>query len=360
MTARRPPATAWRGALRIALLSAASTAAAACSSTCRAQPTPAADAAPAEPVARIDIQSRGAEPRVLLQIGRWAGLRYTSTFSTESSFGVEGGPPVKAPTLIAALRTEVLRGTADPVVRETDAGTLRLVQERSTIGEFGIDPQGLPPAVAEAANRNLSLIAGSATLQLVEEDGEVVEMRTELLGGFEPPRDVADALDETLDAQRRFPFRLPSGPVGVGAKWRFSDPIRLRGIRLTQVADMSLIAIDEGSARIRIRLRLQAPRQEVPHPLDPTATATLEQYRGDGDGEMRIDRLTGIVLEARVATTGTLRLSALTPQGQKTTTLSSATVLRVTGALTREEPTPAPTDAAALTTDAGAGEPDAR
>lgn len=351
MSASSRRARASRRLLRAVVASSAWALGAGCSSTCRSKPAPTVDAAPAEPVARIDIQSRGGEPRVLLQIGRWSGLKYTSTFSTESSFGVEGAPPVKAPTLVAALRTEVLHGTADPVVRETDAGRRRLVQERSTIGEFGIDSEGLPPAVADALDRNLGLLAGSATLQLVDEDGEVVEMRTELLGGFEPPLEVAAALDESLDAQRRFPFRLPTGPVGVGAKWRFSDPIRLRGIRLTQVSDMSLIAFDEGSARIRIRLRLQAPRQEIPHPLDPSATATLEQYRGDGDGEMRIDRLTGIVLEARVATTGTLRVTAATPQGPRTATLSSATVLRVTGALTGEDPSADPGSADASVSD---------
>jgi len=166
------------------------------------------------------------------------------------------------------------------------------------------------PEAILRANRDLERFVGTTTRQLVSEDGELVEVKTELVGGKPPAPEVKRALDETWEVQRRFPFRLPRVPVGVGARWRFADAIELNGVRAMQIAEMQIADMDATRVKIRIRLRQQAPRQEVPHPLDPNDTAMLERYRGDGEGELVMDRVSAVLLDARLATTANLEVSA--------------------------------------------------
>jgi hypothetical protein len=143
---------------------------------------------------------------------------------------------------------------------------------------------------------------------------------------------VKKILDDALDAQRHFPFRLPPVPVGVGARWRFSEPFEVRGVKAVQVADMTLVELGKDSARIAIRARHQAPRQEVPHPTEPGLTATLQALRGDSNGEISIDRLTACVLSARLTATSFLTMQWMDAQGQdQNATFMEARVQRLTG-----------------------------
>jgi hypothetical protein len=217
---------------------------------------------------------------------------------------------LRGPILITTLRVQVTRGAADPLVRKVHGRTRRLIEERAVLEKVEVKPGQLAPEALEQANQGLRKFAGTTTRQLVGEDGELLEMTTELVGGAPPEPDVKAMLDAAWESQRRFPFRLPPGPVGVGARWRFAEPIELNGVRAMQVADVRVVDMDAARVRLKIRLRHQAPRQEMPHPLDPKDTAMLERYRGDGDGELVMDRMSAVLLEARLSTTASLQVSA--------------------------------------------------
>ena len=312
----------WLG-LAVACLT--SLGAAACSGSCSDQPKPKpkSPAKPGDP--RVTVQSRGGDPKITLQVGRWTGLRYTWVIENEGTFGVLGQAQAKLPKTVGTINFKVTRGTADPVFRDRDGTRIQLVQESATLSEVRIESASIPPEVLTELNKLMALFAGTRTKQLVADDGEIVELTTELLGGKKPPEEIAVALDNVWDIQRRFPFRMPPGAVGVGAKWRFTETVKANGVRAVQLADMKLEAINQERVKIRIRVRQHAPRQELKHPEKKDGQVMLEQYRGDGDGHMLIDRLTGVVVEARLATTAKLVVSDKTaaPDKQKTTFMAA-------------------------------------
>jgi hypothetical protein len=312
-----------RGLLAVALVLPA------CGSWCNRAPEQKMQTT-AEP--RIELTDPGREPRAELEVGRWSGFRYWLALENDASFGVVGMPLAKAPTTEMTLAFEVLRGTADPIVREQEGIERSLIEERSVIEGVRLGSTELAPEAMAQLQTAFDGLLGTTTKQLVAQNGEIVELEVELVGGLEPPPDVKRVLDEGFDLQRRFPFRLPPSPVGVGARWRFSEAIELRGVRATQVAEMTLIALDARTARIGIRLRLQAGTQMIPHPLEPGRQATLESFRGDGDGELEIERQTAVVLSSRLATTAKLELSSIdAQQGRQVATFMSASVLRGRG-----------------------------
>jgi len=321
----------------------------ACSSSCRGcgkgAPAAAADASPAN--ARVELINSGREPRAKLEVERLTGYRYYSELESESSFGIQGQVPTVLPAAIARLKNEVIRGLGDPVVKKRGSSDLRLIEERATLEKLAVRSSAFPPDFVAQFNAGLHVFTGTTTRALVAEDGEVVEMKTELVGGKKPTPEIAAVLDATWEAQRRFPFRLPADPVGPGARWRFSESLEFRKVRGLQLAEMHLLTLDDRSARIRIRIRHQCPRQEIPHPLNPKDTAMLEHYRGDADGEVTIDRSTAILLDGRLATTATLRMSGNVDGGQQTVTFVAATLLKVRGdALQNEEVADAGAEAA--------------
>lgn len=318
----------------------------ACSSWCSSRDD--AKPAPKPAAPRVELLEPGREPRVELEVGRWTGLRYWMMVENEGSFGVQGLPPAKAPKSTVTLAFEVVRGAADPIERERDGEKLRLIEERSVLEHVTVSSSELAPEQLQVVQNAFGLLRGTTTKQLVSDSGEIVEIKTELVGGQKPTPEIQRLLDEAFDVQRRFPFRLPRRPVGVGARWRFKEPMELKGISATQIADMTLVALGERSARIGIRVRLQAGSQTIPHPLDPARTATLDGFRGDGDGELEIDRMTAVVLSSRLATTATLKLSSQDAKQQKqTATFMSANVLVMRGGTGAPPQAAPPPDAAA-------------
>jgi len=285
-----------------------------------------------EPAPRVEVLGLGSDPRVRLEVGRWTGLVYQLESRSDGSFGLQGQPPTKAPTSVLLSHFQVLRGTADPVIREMNGHSLRLVEERAELRRIGVESTTLSPEVLGQLNAAFGLLRGLTTRSLLAEDGEVVEVKTESIGGVQPPAPVKKILDDALDAQRHFPFRLAPVPVGVGARWRFSEPFEVRGVKAVQVADMTLIELGKDSARIAIRARHQAQRQQVPHPTEPGLTATLQALRGDSNGEITIDRLTACVLSARLTATSYLTMQWMDAQGQdQNATFMEARVQRLAG-----------------------------
>lgn len=279
----------------------------------------------------VKLTNAGREPKNKLEVGRWTGLQYQQTVESSGSIGLSGAPPARGPTLSATTSFSVLRGTADPVAKTIDGRKLSLVEERGELVDVHAESKEVPPEALKQLDQGLALLVGIVTRQLVAEDGEVAEVTTELVGGKKPTPEIKQLLDKTFDAQRRFPFRLPPTPVGVGAKWSFSEPIVIQGIHATQASEMTLTSFDEHTAKIAIVVRQQGGRQELQHPLDPSAWATVEQYRGDGNGEFRIDRLTAVVLDAHLATTGSLRLSWKEGDQPKNATFIAASVTNIRG-----------------------------
>lgn len=316
-----------RALLALALLSPG------CDFMCgKKKPASAPDANADDAPLGVEVLSPGSEPRAKLEIGRWAGLSYELETESDGSFGRSGEAPAKAPTSILKLAVEVQRGTADPLVQQKDGKELRLVEERATLERIEVRSPTAPADFMAKLNAAFGLLAGLTTRSLVAENGEVVEVTTEHVGGIVPPPEIKRILDEALSGQRFFPFRLPPAPVGLGARWRFSAPLEARGVKSVQVADMTLVELGDKRARFGVRVRHQAPRQEVPHPTEPGLSATLVNLRGDADGEITIDRLTACILAARFSSTSYLTLTWMDPEGHdQTATFMQASVQRMRG-----------------------------
>lgn len=266
---------------------------------------------PAGPAVRsfdgVTLLDPGQEPRVPLRVSRWAGFRYRAHMETSGSFGLEGQAIAAGPTLSLAVDVEVLRGLGDPIELRADGGVIRAIEERLTVRDLSLTAAEASAAERESWNLGLAALRETTLLQQTSEAGEVIGLEGELVGGRAPTPEVQRALGDSLELQKHFPFRFPEQPVGVGASWRFREHIRPRGVQAVQVADVRLRALDPETVTLQVVVRQEAARQDVPHPLDPRLTAVLEQYRGDAEGQLVVERETGLPVSARLV--GTVRLT---------------------------------------------------
>jgi len=279
----------------------------------------------------VETIGTGTPPLVDLRVARWAGLRYRDVVETVGSIALEGQPIVPGPTMKVTLDHEVLRGSADPITERRDGAVARLVEERVVLADVSVRYDPLPKPMLDAWNLSLVPLRGSSFIQRVMEGGNVAFAESELFLGGKPPPELKKALDGALQDIRRFPFRLPPVPVGVGGKWRFQDDVEANGVKVSEVADMTVKSVDATSAVIDLHVQQQAAHQEVPNPVKPGEMATLERFEGDGRGEITVDRITAVTVGGQLLTTARLTLSDVENGQRRAATLVGASFLRVTG-----------------------------
>jgi hypothetical protein len=291
----------------------------------------------------VVVLSQGSDPRVVLRVARWSGLRYRSKLEASGSVALEGVPPLVGPTTTMVVDSEVLRGSADPLVERQDGGLVRLIEERTVLRSVSIRQEGVPQQILDFWNQLLLPLRGTSYLQHVAESAEIARLNSELFGGVQPPQAVNDAVDQALEQQRHFPFRLPPAPVGVGARWRFHETLEVNGAHTNQIAEMTLKHIDANQALVGIALHQDAPRQAIAKPLVPGGTNTvLEQYRGDGGGELTVDRLTAVVLFGTITVTARSTVSADVAGQHNVATLLAASSVHISTTFLSDEDAAAP------------------
>jgi hypothetical protein len=295
---------------------------------------------PAEERAATDVEmlGDGSEPRVTLRVARWTGLRYRMTIRATGSLGLPGAPPLIGPTTSVVVTSEVLRGSAEPLIERRHGGTVRLIEERAKLEDVSVTQPGVPPPVLDFWNAALAPFRNTTYLQNVAESAEVTQLNSELVGGVRPPEAVAKAVDGTLEQQRHVPFRLPPSPVGVGARWRFRESLTMNGVRGTQSVEMTLRSIDANQAVVGVAVHQQAARQDVSNPLAPGANAVLESFQGNGSGEVVVDRLTAIVLSGGIFVTTSSTLTSDADGKKNTATLVGASSMQLVATLLHDGP----------------------
>lgn len=316
-----------------------------CSYACEDYEPPAAPVVARETVGLgedlLEVQDTGQGDKISLSLQRWRGLRYRVHASSQGSFGMEGRRPITAPPLRSVSLFEVLRGSAEPAERKLDGGTVRCVEELMTLEEVSVDALSFKVSDAGSSGaQRVPWLDGTTFRACTDERATMLALEVETVGHEPPTEEVRRQLDDVLDVYRRLPLVLPEQAVGVGARWRLEQPLAIRGAKAHQSTELTLQSFDDQRARLRFKGRITAPRQEVPHPERPWETATLERFRGDSQGEVVLDRLTGVFLSAHYTTTGALSITS--EAGNRVTYVATMTSTARSEILAAEPAPPAP------------------
>ena len=230
-------------------------------------PAPAA----AAPITRIDVKvlSTGTGPK--------RPLRYTVAPGTKDRIDMtmQMGVSVEMP----GMGAQEMAGPAMKMGIDVDVasvapnGDINFTQK---ISEATMDGPGMPAGMLDS-------IKGLAIAMVVDSRGLVKTMNIDDSKLGDP------ALKQVLASAGldRLSTPLPEEPVGLGAKWQVSQSLETQGIKLDQLSEFEVVAMDDKSATLALTLTQTAPPQTVSPPGMPAGVeASIAGMNGTGTGKL--------------------------------------------------------------------------
>jgi len=233
--------------------------------TVRAAPSAAAAQSPDDfrDATTVDLLSRGARPRDRLRLASAAGSTSVGTMrqdvaTKQTVSGLE--QPTTPITVTADLRTTVT----------------------------SVDRDGVRTIAFVYQNANLPELNGVGGSYVVTDRGFTSNAKFT----YPPGTDTAtqDALQQLESQLATLSTPFPFAAVGVGARWKVTQPPAADGVTSTQTVVYKIVERDDNHIVLRSKLRETAPTQTLDAAeLPADATATLVALEGGGAGDLDLD-----------------------------------------------------------------------
>ncbi len=256
----------------------------------QAQTSPEAKATASPGELQVKVIDAGAQPRRKLRLHPKAGDKQTAnlTFKIAMSTETAGAPsgPIKMPPMKVTLDVTVKKVGSDGGI------SYDLVMSDASVGE---EPDAMPQMV-DAMKSSIAGLKGLSGTGLVSDRGlnKGVEMKAP--PGADPQ--VSQALDQAKDAISRMAWPLPEEPVGVGASWRFEQPIKSQGMTINQVVTCQLVSVEGDQLSTKTTIAQDASDQKIQGPAE-TQGLDLKLVKMEGHGEGTITSDLGKILPVK-------------------------------------------------------------
>ncbi len=229
------------------------------------------------------VTDPGATPRRELRLTFTPGTKATVAITNDLTVTQEASG--RSQTLdIPAIR-EVVTFTVDRRTADGAAVTFRF--DDVTLDRTGTNLTDAEHAKLIEELRTLVGITGTGT---ITDRGAYTDFAYELPEDLDP--DLARQLRELEDQLQSVAVTLPEDPVGVGATWTTTQPIRAGGIRVTQQARYRLTTLDGATAGYAAQVTQTGTRQRITLGSLPdgiTATLTRAELTGTVVGTLHLD-----------------------------------------------------------------------
>lgn len=250
----------------------------------------------------LEVLDPGDEPRRVLELSFVEGDSATANLTSDLEIAeVDGATVLDPPPVVQTVRFDIDGVSGDEADVSFEVMAVEIDDPDRTLDEADL----------------LELTTALDAMVGLEGTGTV-----DRRGAFSAFRyDVPDSLDAaTTDTLAQLEqdvaamgVPLPKVPVGIGARWRARDTIRVNGVRTDQVITYEIGAIDGESVTYSATVEQSSPAQDLPDRTLPSGT-TAELLAATARGQM-----TGTLQLDSVVSTATLVIS-----GQQKVEITSA------------------------------------
>ncbi len=255
------------------------------------KPVAAAPLPPAQPSlqvspAKIELLTPGAEPRRELKFRPAANSKQTMTMTMGMSVDMMIGdsPMTKVPIPKMVMKMDLNVRQVDP------SGDIHYNFAYSDIK--AIADQDTSPEMIAVIQKNLKSLVGIQGEMVISSSGQVKSKNLILPKTVEPM--IRETLERFNKSMEQFSTRLPSGMVGLGAKWQVTNSLRAGGIKLNQSSTYEIVEINEIGMTVRSKMIQSSPPQDLQLPsAGKDAKAKLTSLTSNGEGKylIRFDSL---------------------------------------------------------------------
>jgi hypothetical protein len=169
---------------------------------------------------------------------------------------------------------------------------------------------GVQPAVLEKIRSQFKKLEGITGTAIVDSRGQTKSFNLKLPSTVDPG--TAQLLEQLQQSLKNIAVGLPAEPLGVGAKWRVSQPIEINRIKMTGTAVYELVSLEQGGATIKVAVEQQGQGQRLTLPnLPPNLVINLTSLdsKGQGDVVLRWNRITPIQSTLAIASKMNFQIS---------------------------------------------------
>ena len=231
--------------------------------------------------ATIELLTTGAEPRRELKFRPAANSKQTMlmTMGMSMDMTMGGNPLPKTPIPKMVIKMDLNVQKVDPsgdIHYSFAYGDIKAIAEKDT-----------PPEMLAAMQKSLKSLVGIQGNMVIDSSG-LLKSKNLIL-----PKTVAPMVRETLEqfnkSMDQFSIQLPSGMLGLGAKWQTSNSIQSGGIKFNQSSIYEVVEISELGMTVQTKMTQSALPQDLKLPnLGKDVKAKLTSLNSTGEGQYRV------------------------------------------------------------------------
>jgi hypothetical protein len=231
-----------------------------------------------QPTVRLLNAGQGAkrELRYQFQGMQAQNMAMDMTMAMETKMG-EFQQKMEMPTMRMVMQVT-------PGQRTNDELTYQFELVETSVAEGGT----APPMVAQAMRTSLAGTRGMKGTVVIDSRGVTKSVDMQLPAGVDPQ--VQQQMENMKQSLAQMSAPLPIEPVGVGAQWEVTMPIRTPMFSINQVAGYTLQSMDGDQLVLAATIRQDAPRQQIQQPgMPPEVKIMLESMQSTGTGTTKAD-----------------------------------------------------------------------
>jgi hypothetical protein len=231
---------------------------------------------------QVELIDAGATPRRELRLTPQKGDKETALMIMKMNLktSVEGQETPAVPIPAQKFTIDV---TVEDISAEGDI-TYSFVYSKAEVEN---DPAS-PAAVIQAMNEQLERMAGMSGTAVVSNVGITKSMKLNL------PEDIGAAVKATLDSMKdsmnQLSSPIPVEPVGIGGKWKVTQPVKSNGLLIMQTSIHELTSVNGDGFVMDVSIAQTAEPQDVAAPNLPAGvTLKLNSLDTTGGGSSTVD-----------------------------------------------------------------------
>ncbi|MGB7445195.1 MAG: DUF6263 family protein [Coleofasciculaceae cyanobacterium] len=150
-----------------------------------------------------------------------------------------------------------------------------------------VGDESVRPEVREVMREQIRKVIGLSGSVVIDNRGQTKTVNIVVPENID--ESTKQMVEQISDSLKQISSPVPSQAVGVGAKWRVSSALNLRGISLSQIATYKLVSLNDDVATLEISIEQEAPQQNISLPGIPNGiNLTLQSLDAQGQGQLKM------------------------------------------------------------------------
>ncbi len=229
----------------------------------------------------VKLLSAGSEPRQPLRLAPLANTKQTAQMTMKMDMEMSvGGRTHSLPT------PPVIQMTMESEVTKVEAsGDIHV--NFSYLDTEVVAGADTPPEIVNAMREPMKKLAGMKSSAILDNQGNTKQVNFTLPEDLDS--DTKPMMEQLLNSIKQLSLPMPSEPIGMGAKWQFSNSLVVNGMAFNQIVTCEVVELKDNLATLKVNIEQQAPPQKMTQPGLPAGTSVdLKSLTSQGSGKVMI------------------------------------------------------------------------